>query len=646
MKTTSDGNGSVPRHLEAAELISFLDGELERGEQEQARAHLEGCWNCRSRLLAVENSIETFLRARKQILPDDIPPASAATAQFRRRLAQHRNAPVGARLQITRWLSLRRLFSAPKVLTPVFSYRKTALASAAIAIAVLVVAFFDPFKWSAVSADELLSRASAHELLNESPKGKVVRARARLDRINRATKTETNLGQIETDADNLSPALFVSVFSASGVTHRETLSDRDKPAANFFGYAFPPETASYLRDQGWVPQVSVDVYQRLIAGRSLHGNEGASVTRRGVAYEVHHSFAAGHQSHISEAVITLDSQSYAPRTMSILTVEGSEQFEYRLTRTSIESVERTPEMAKLFESPAESVTTKLETRNSKPETEDPKPETPNSKLETAASLDLEVEVLRLLNQAGADLGEQISVSRTSGGPVIVNGLVETEQRKNEVLRGLQPVAGNPAVRIDVKTVAEAVAERRDKRETARAATVEGVEVAADTFPAYQDLRARMSDEDARVFAARMVSRSHSAMRHAWALKRLMSQFSLKDLTALQPEAHAKWITLVKSHARAFENESRSLREQLQPIFGSGSAGVSPAAGPVTDDASLIRAVERLVALASTNYEVVRSAFTVTSASSQFSAIRSPQFWNSMRNAEAVAASIGSQNRER
>ena len=145
----------------------------------------------------------------------------------------------------------------------------------------------------------------------------------------------------------------------------------------------------------------------------------------------------------------------------------------------------------------------------------------------------------------------------------VNGIVDSEQRKNEILRALHPVAGNPAVRIDVKTVAETMAERRDKRGTAPTA-VEGVEVAADTFPAYQDLRARMSDEEARVFAARMVSRSHSAMRHAWALKRLMSQFTAKDLATLQPEAHAKWMSLIKSHARAFESESRSLREQLQP----------------------------------------------------------------------------------
>ncbi|HKR59764.1 MAG TPA: hypothetical protein VJS64_08505, partial [Pyrinomonadaceae bacterium] len=171
----------------------------------------------------------------------------------------------------------------------------------------------------------------------------------------------------------------------------------------------------------------------------------------------------------------------------------------------------------------------------------------------------------------------------------------------------------------------------------RPTTVEGVEVAADTFPAYQDLRARMSDEEARVFAARMVSRSHSAMRHAWALRRLMSQFSADDLATLQPEAHAKWIALIQSHARAFERETAGLRQQLEPIFssGSGSAGT----GEISSDAELMRAVERLVALAATNYEVVRSTFTVTRETSTVSAIKTAQFWQSLRSAEALAVSI-------
>src|SRR6266403_1764973 len=105
MKTTNDGKNPLPRHLDDADLISYLDGELTRGEQEYSRTHLESCWNCRSHLLAMQDSIESFLRVRKQILPTEIPPSSHAVAQFRRRLAQHTSVPVSSRMRLTNWLS-------------------------------------------------------------------------------------------------------------------------------------------------------------------------------------------------------------------------------------------------------------------------------------------------------------------------------------------------------------------------------------------------------------------------------------------------------------------------------------------------------------------------------------------------------------
>src|SRR5437879_2835540 len=107
MKTTNDGKNPVPRHLDDADLISYLDGELTCAEQDYARTHLESCWNCRSQMLAMQNSIESFLRVRKQVLPTEIPPSSQAVAQFRRRLAQHASVPVSLRLRLTTWLNVR-----------------------------------------------------------------------------------------------------------------------------------------------------------------------------------------------------------------------------------------------------------------------------------------------------------------------------------------------------------------------------------------------------------------------------------------------------------------------------------------------------------------------------------------------------------
>src|SRR5204862_7304118 len=109
MKSLNE-NG-VPQHLDDADLISYLDGEMLRADQEEARAHLESCWNCRSGLLAMQNNIEKFLQLRKEIASADLPPSNAAVSQFRRRLALHSATPVSLRMPFRmRLANWRRLF--------------------------------------------------------------------------------------------------------------------------------------------------------------------------------------------------------------------------------------------------------------------------------------------------------------------------------------------------------------------------------------------------------------------------------------------------------------------------------------------------------------------------------------------------------
>jgi len=647
MRTTTDGNGSVPRHLEDVDLISYLDGELERAEQEFARTHLEGCWSCRSHLLAVQNSIESFLRARKQVLPSELPPSGVAMAQFRRRLTEHASAPVSARLGLRLGQWLRSFVAFPDV-TLIRTYKKTALASA-VAVIALIFVLLDPFKWNAVSADELLTRASAYEFLNERPQGKILRQRARFVRINQTTKTETDLGQVETDADSLSSALHVSIESASHGARRETLPDRDKPSADFFREDFTAETALYLRSQGWLPQVSTSLYQRLIAGRGRPANDGATVARYDNFYQLHHPFATDHQSHITEAVLTLNAADYAPHSISIITVENSERYEYRLTRTSIEAEERTADLAQLFETAKSMPPTarELETRNPKPATENT--ETPNSKLETslAASADLEVEVLRLLHQAGADLGEQISVKRTGGGPVRVTGIVETDQRKAQILAALNPVVASPAVQIEIQTVAEAIA-RQKSPSSSRPAIAERVEIQNTGIAAEPELRAyferRTANTEAAVrqFAAGMVGKSGSGMQHLGAMRRLVNQFSPEQLRNLTPGARGSWLSLLRSHARAYQQQSAAMRRDLKPVFFAGAGDDLPGAPAILSDEELRSAVQELFSAGFANDQVIRSAFTVTNQGARFTAIGTPQFWNSLKRAESLAAAISKQ----
>jgi hypothetical protein len=680
-KTTSDGHGALPRHLDDSDLISYLDGESTRDEQDYARAHLESCWHCRSQLASIETSIDAFLRVRRQILPDDTPPANIAMAQFRQRLIQHRSAPVSLRVRLLRSLGLpereegKRIAHPPEfgwlrqwlktlqgsswIAADTWQHHKAALVTLVVA-ATLVLFFADPFDWTRVSADELLTHADTYEFLNETSTAKVVRARVRIDRISLSTKAEKRIGEIETDKDSASDKVYVSTESASGVARKSVIDDRDKlSGVEVFDDDLSLPATNYLQKEGWFPQVTVSAYRKLISGRGFSGNDHAFVVRNGQNYELHHPFGPSHPSAITETSLQLNAQTYAPLAISIFTSEADGRFEYRLTRTSFELLERTQEVARLFEivSPVDSNTTagKSEIRNPKSETVRVSPG-PVASSPVVASADLEVEVLRLLSEAQADLGEQISATRNADGLIHVNGIVDAPERKAEILHALRSLVDNPAVRIEIQTVGEAVARQQQQKSLAKATpgsiTEQKVEINNEALPVASELRRHFSnDEEMRRFAARIVSDSRSAMRHVYAMKRLVGQFSLEQLRALTPEAKSKWRSLISSHARAYQGETQSLRQQLQPMFpasgGSavtGSPGVSLAS--VDDDALLISAVDRLFALASSNDAIIWSAFATSSETASASAISSAQFWQSMKSAESLAASIVGQKRER
>ncbi len=349
------------------------------------------------------------------------------------------------------------------------------------------------------------------------------------------------------------------------------------------------------------------------------------------------------------ATLVLSKTDLHATEMTLLLRQGDETREYRMMEASFERRAPSTVAPKVFEPEPELLSADTGTRRLG-DTEIPaslRPPVPASPV--TATADLEVEVLRLLNSAGADLGEQVSVSRTSEGELKVQGLVETDQRKTEILRALSPLAGNPAIKIDVSTFTEALARQRQGRAAKTPSgliSTERVETAGDVFPAYSDLRGRFSDEESRRYATTMVHRSHEAMRRAWALKRLLQQFSSDDLRTLSPEARAKWLALIRGHAAAFGRESGQLRQQLAPIFFPGGAsddGISE--GAIASDADLLRAVERLIAVASANDQAVTTAFTTSTSTSAVSAIKTTQFFRSLKSAEKLAQQIANSSKQ-
>jgi len=362
------------------------------------------------------------------------------------------------------------------------------------------------------------------------------------------------------------------------------------------------------------------------------------------SYVISYSRQASNAPGLVRATLVLSRADLHPTEQSLIIQQGNEQREFRFIETTYELRPATAVAPSVFEPDAELLSDDTGTRR-----RGDHHRVPASPAFVLATPELEVEVLGLLHQAGADLGEQITVARTREGEMKVQGLVDSEKRKSQLLAALSPVAENPAVKIQISTVAEATAaaEKQERRIQNRdsslgAVTVQQVEAVKDAMPAAAELRRYFGgdDEQSWRFASRMINRSHEAMRHAGALKRLLSQFSTQDLRALNPEARGKWLALVRSHANAFQAETAALRQELQPIFFSSSPqGASAESATITNDSELARAVVRLFDLGSANDETVRAAFSISAGVPSRSALITSTFWGLLKSTENLAAAI-------
>jgi hypothetical protein len=266
-----------------------------------------------------------------------------------------------------------------------------------------------------------------------------------------------------------------------------------------------------------------------------------------------------------------------------------------------------------------------------------------------ATTELEVEVLRLLNQAKADLGEQVSVTRTPEGQLRVQALVETEKRKSEIGQALSAVANHPAVKIEVETVAEALRLRPPGNAATSPVVVESAEATVNAIPADSELRryisgrglsGRQLEEEIRRFADRALGRSREALQHARALKSLVNRFSVEQLQALAPEGRAKWLALIRGHAQTLRQETTRLRQELSPVFWpSAPAAETDQEIPMAGAEELMRAAERLLELCTAHDRVISAAFAISPNTERAAAVKDQQFERSLRRAESLAAKI-------
>ncbi len=97
---------STYAHLSDEELLLFADGEFSSRHVSQVEAHLAACWDCRSRLKQIEETIADFVQVHHSTLDPRLPSSAGPRALLNARLAE-----AAATGRHNRWLQpFRRVF--------------------------------------------------------------------------------------------------------------------------------------------------------------------------------------------------------------------------------------------------------------------------------------------------------------------------------------------------------------------------------------------------------------------------------------------------------------------------------------------------------------------------------------------------------
>lgn len=406
---------------------------------------------------------------------------------------------------------------------------------------------------------------------------------------------------------------------------------------------------------GPVPIAFQNVWQQTVTAEDfaalIGGADRARVEERQDTYLVR--YVNDRQQHgvagLIRASLVIRRNDLHPVELTLAVGDGKELREYGLTETAFERRASSAVESSVFEPEPELVGPSSDRVKAPSESAGDKlSETLAIPAPVVATAELEVEVLRLIHEAKADMGEQVTLTRGTDGILRVQGIFETVQRKHEVLRQLQPVINNPAIKIDVQTVSEALKRQSQSRQTANPIPVQPPDSTANRIPVEDELRRYFAakryegaqvDEEIRRFSNRMLDESRETMAHAWALKRLSDRFSSDQLAVLDTGARKKWLAMIGAHAQALAQQTASLRQELQIIFPAQNIDNVTEEVEFSGDKDLPRAINRLFDLCSQYTQVLRSAFIISSGEINTTVIGSRQFWRSLKQAENLGTRI-------
>jgi DNA-directed RNA polymerase specialized sigma24 family protein len=184
----------------------------------------------------------------------------------------------------------------------------------------------------------------------------------------------------------------------------------------------------------------------------------------------------------------------------------------------------------------------------------------------------EIAVLYRLNQLGADVGVPIEISRTANGHIRVAGTVTTEDLKREIVTALEIVPDRQLLEIHLVTersIRLPISASRLASPPTDVYNVAPVEPPANSalrkYFAANGLVGKQIDSAVTQFSRDALDHAQRALQNAYALDRLGSSFSAKELRSMGPIAQQQWSAMAARHSSALETELDDLKHQLAPL---------------------------------------------------------------------------------
>lgn len=572
----------MSNHIAERDLLRAVDGELSKRESANINEHLAGCWMCRTRLSDLEKSIHEFVHVHINDFKSHIGEIDGPRALLRARIADLERA------ERRSWRDALSL-----------QLWRVSLYFAAVLIVVAFIVFPRP------RAHRDVSRITVPEVLSKAASSEEIQLR-------RAQQPVTyQKVQIRVGGKGYDHAIYRDIKNSR---HADTvqsvaqpMSERDADRA-----LHPIEQAFTEANLDWASPLSPTRLSGWRSGlnvRSDRVEEGQTLTQISTATP---------DGPIAEATVKFRNADYHP-VSETLRLRDNRVVE--IAELDYKVVELSQLNASVFE-----------------------PRTPQLAISEAsiAGVSLELTVIQGLDRVNAFMGDQVSVEHNRGS-IDVRGVVDSKQRRDEIVTALAPALGSPALKLDIEVPGAAA---RAKKNSAHE-SIEGIE-GFQRAPADNSLReffaknsstGKTTDEEVEKFTDEVSLHSHAARANALALKKIAEQFTPDDLGSMTAEEHRQWRAMLQSHALAVLKETRLMRGSLEPIFGANSEDKPPLISDLKSDADLVYAAAKLSDLASSNDSAVWHSFAASTEASNVTLVCLPEFWESLLDAEILAQEI-------